>query len=175
MATEFKDIRAFTFDIDGVMTDGGIFADLDGNLYRTFDAKDGFAVRMACMKGYPVGVLTGGRSQSIRNRFRTNGIEPEDIYLGSRDKVADFRDFCHRHGLRPEEVMYFGDDIPDIGVLLAAGVGVAPADAAPEARQAADIVADIPGGKALVRAYIEAVMKARGDWTFDVDVYKKMF
>ena len=84
MSLDFKHIRAFTFDIDGVMTDGGILADLEGNLYRTFDAKDGFAVRMACMKGYPVGVLTGGRSQSIRNRFRTNGIAPEDIYLGSR-------------------------------------------------------------------------------------------
>lgn len=175
MSLDFKHIRAFTFDIDGVMTDGGILADLEGNLYRTFDAKDGFAVRMACMKGYPVGVLTGGRSQSIRNRFRTNGIAPEDIYLGSRDKMADFADFCRRHGLSPDEVMYFGDDVPDIGVLLAAGIGVCPSDAAEEARQAADVVSDRPGGKGVVREYMEKVMKERGDWEFDVALYKKMF
>ena len=175
MSLDFKHIRAFTFDIDGVMTDGGILADLEGNLYRTFDAKDGFAVRMACMKGYPVGVLTGGRSQSIRNRFRTNGIAPEDIYLGSRDKMADFADFCRRHSLSPDEVMYFGDDVPDIGVLLATGIGVCPSDAAEEARQAADVISSRPGGKGVVREYMEKVMKERGDWEFDVALYKKMF
>ena len=91
---DFKNIKAFTFDIDGVMTDGGILADLEGQLYRTFDAKDGFAVRMASLNGFPVGVITGGRSQSIRARFSTNGINPEDIYLGSRNKIEDFEDFC---------------------------------------------------------------------------------
>ncbi|MBQ0144227.1 MAG: HAD hydrolase-like protein, partial [Bacteroidales bacterium] len=108
------------------MTDGGILADLEGQLYRTFDAKDGFAVRMACMHGYPIGVITGGRSQSIRNRFKSNGIKPEDIYLGSRIKIEDFDDFCRRHKLRRDEVMYFGDDLPDVEVLQAAGIGIAP-------------------------------------------------
>ena len=88
--TDLKDIKAFAFDIDGVMTDGGILADLEGQLYRTFDAKDGFAVRMANMNGYPVAVITGARSQSVRARFSGNGIPPEDIYLGSRDKITDF-------------------------------------------------------------------------------------
>lgn len=173
--TDFKDIKGFTFDIDGVMTDGGILADLEGQLYRTFDAKDGFAVRMACMHGYPIGVITGGRSQSIRNRFKSNGIKPEDIYLGSRVKIEDFDDFCHRHNLRRDEVMYFGDDLPDVEVLQAAGIGIAPCDAAEEAREAADIVSERPGGKAVVREFIEKAMKAQGTWVFESQVYKAKF
>lgn len=173
--TDLKDIKAFTFDIDGVMTDGGILADLEGQLYRTFDAKDGFAVRMACMNGFPVGVITGGRSQSIRARFSTNGIEPEDIYLGSRNKIEDFEDFCRRHGLTHDQIMYFGDDIPDIEVIQAAGIGVCPSDAVEEVKEVADIVSSRPGGKACVREYMEKTMKAQGRWNFDAVTYKKKF
>ncbi len=172
---DFKDIKGFAFDIDGVMTDGGILADLEGNLYRTFDAKDGFAVRMACMNGYPVGVITGGRSGSIRARFKSNGIPPEDIYLGSRNKILDFNDFCERHGLAPEQVMYFGDDVPDAECLMAAGIGICPADACDDVKAIADIVSERPGGKACVREYMEKVMKAQGAWDFDVDTYVKLF
>ena len=173
--TDLKDIKGFALDIDGVMTDGGILADLEGQLYRTYDAKDGFAIRMASMNGFPVGVITGARSQSVRARFSGNGIPPEDVYLGSRDKITDFVDFCARHGLEQSQVMYFGDDIPDIPVILAAGIGVAPSDAVDEAKEAADIVSDRPGGKCCVRKHIEQVMKAQGRWNFDVQVYKKRF
>ena len=173
--TDLKDIKGFAFDIDGVMTDGGILADLEGQLYRTFDAKDGFAVRMASMNGYPVGVITGARSQSVRARYLGNGIPPEDIYLGSRDKIEDFDDFCRRHGLDRSEVMFFGDDVPDVPVLLAAGIGIAPADASTEAKEAADIVSSIPGGKGCVRHHFEEVMKVQGKWNFDVQTYKKKF
>ncbi len=172
---DFKKIKAFAFDVDGVMTDGGIFADLDGQLYRTFDAKDGFAVRMASMHGYPIGVITGGRSQSIRARFKGNGIEPEDVYLGSRDKIKDMDDFCRRHGIMPEDVMYFGDDVPDIACIVAAGIGVCPSDAAEDVKEYADIVADRPGGKACVRELIEKTMKIQGTWIFDVGTYEKKF
>ncbi len=173
--TDLKNIKGFAFDIDGVMTDGGILADLEGQLYRTFDAKDGFAVRMASMNGYPVGVITGARSQSVRARFGGNGIPAEDVYLGSRDKLYDLEDFCRRHGMDSSEVMYFGDDVPDVPAILAAGIGVAPSDACEEAREAADIVSPLPGGKGCVRHHMEEVMKAQGHWTFDVQVYKKKF
>lgn len=173
--TDLKDIKGFAFDVDGVLTDGGIMADLEGQLYRTYDSKDGFAVRMACLNGFPVGVITGGRSQSIRARFKTNGIDPEDIYLGSRIKMEDFEDFCSRHSLRMDQVMYFGDDVPDAEVLRNAGIGVAPADAVNEAKEAADIVSSRPGGRACVREYIEKAMKAQGKWIFDAQAYKKKF
>ena len=87
MEDRLKKIKAFVFDVDGVLTNGGLWADLDGEFYRTFDSKDGFAVRMAVMHGYHVGIISGGRSQSIRMRFLASGLKDEDIYLGSCDKM----------------------------------------------------------------------------------------
>ncbi|MBE6230761.1 MAG: HAD-IIIA family hydrolase [Bacteroidales bacterium] len=170
-----KGIRAFVFDVDGVLTDGGILADLNGELYRTFDSKDGFGLRMATMHGYALGIITGGRSESIRARFRTCGILPEDVYLGVRDKIEDFQDFCQRHKVKAEEVMYFGDDLPDIPVLKACGCGVCPCDAVPEVLEAADFISSRPGGKGCAREAIEMVMKLQGEWQLDVQDYKKKF
>lgn len=170
-----KGIKAFAFDVDGVLTDGGILADLDGELYRTFNSKDSMALRMAAMKGYHMGIITGGRSESIRARFRTCGILPEDVYLGSRDKIEDFQDFCHRHGLKAEEVMYFGDDLPDIPVLKACGCGTCPNDAVPEVLEASDYISSKEGGKGCAREAIETVMKLQGTWHLDVQDYKKKF
>ena len=175
METTLKKIKAFAFDVDGVLTDGGLLADLNGEFYRVFDAKDGMALRMASMKGYKLAIITGGRSESIRKRVVTSGVKPEDVYLRSRDKIEDFEDFCRKNDLQPEEVMYFGDDLPDIPVLKACGCGVCPADAVQEAKDAADYVSDRPGGKLCVRQTIEKVMKAQGKWEVDLDIYHKMF
>ena len=110
-------IKAFALDIDGVFTDGSILCTTEGDLLRVYDAKDGFAIRMAVMNGYPVGIITGGSSESIRKRMLASGILPEDVYLHCRDKMDQFREFCEKYELKPEEVMYFGDDVPDIEVL----------------------------------------------------------
>lgn len=168
-------IKAFAFDVDGVATDGGVFCNLEGHLFRTYDAKDGFAIRMATMNGYRVAVITGGRSESIRSRFITSGVDSEDIYLGSRDKLVDFNRFIRKYGLDASEVMYFGDDLPDICVMQAAGVGVAPSDAVPDVLAIADVVSEFPGGRGCLRDAIEKEMKAQGRWNFDVGVYKKKF
>lgn len=172
---DLKHIKAFAFDVDGVFTDGGVFCDVQGELYRTFDAKDSFAIRMAVMNGYPVGIITGGRSVSIRQRFLTSGVPGEDVYLGSRDKTIDFQDFCTCHGVRPEEVLFVGDDIPDIPVMMLCGCPVCPADAVEEVRAVCQVVSDRPGGKGCVRQAVESVLKARGDWNFDVAEYKRRF
>lgn len=170
-----KKIKAFAFDVDGVLTDGGILADLKGELYRTFDSKDGMAIRMAMMQGYHLAIITGGRSESIRMRFGSCGVKPEDVYLGSRAKIEDFEDFCSRYGLAPDEVMYFGDDLPDIPVMAACGCGVCPSDAVDEVLEAADHVSTKPGGKGCVRETIEMVMKLQGTWELDVQDYKRKF
>lgn len=175
MEETLKKIKAFAFDVDGVLTDGGIFANLDGELFRTFDSKDGFGLRMASMHGYRLAIITGGRSESIRKRFRTCGIKAEDVYLGSRDKMEDFRDFCSRYGLQPEEVMYFGDDVPDIPVMKACGCGVCPADAVDEVKEIADYISDRPGGKGCARATVEMVMRLQDTWELDVQEYKARF
>lgn len=171
----FRSIKAFAFDVDGVLTNGGIFADLDGELFRTFDSKDGFGLRMASMGGYHLAIITGGRSESIRKRFLTCGVRAEDVYLGSRDKMEDFTDFCSKYGLKACEVMYFGDDLPDLPVMLECGCGVAPADAVPEVLEKADYVSPYPGGRGCVRHTVETVMKLHGKWQLDVALYKKNF
>jgi len=172
---KLKSIRAFAFDVDGVLTDGGLLACPDGDFLRTYDAKDGFALRMASMHGYGLAIITGGRSQSIVKRFLASGFTEEDIYLQSRDKTKQFAQFCNAHGFKPEEVLYIGDDMPDIPVIKACGLGVVPADAAEEAKEAADYISPYPGGHLCVRHAIEMVMKARGDWNLDVCEYEQKF
>lgn len=175
MEAKLQKIKAFVFDVDGVLTDGGILSTPEGDLLRVFDSKDAFALRMVYMKGYKVGVITGGVSESIRLRFRTCGVPRENIYLGSRAKIEDLEDFCTRHDLKPEEIMYFGDDLPDIPVMLACGCGVAPSDAVEEVKAAADHVSSRPGGKGVAREMIEMVLKMHGKWELDVHDYKSKF
>lgn len=172
---DWKKIKAFVFDVDGVLTDGGIFADNDGNLFRTFNAKDAFAIRMASMHGYHLAVITGGRSVSIVKRMKVCGIGEEDVYLGSRDKMKDFDDFCSRHGISHDEVMYFGDDLPDIPVIKACGIGVCPSDAVDEVLKAADYMSEFPGGRLCVREAVEKVMRKKGDWNLDISLYEQRF
>ena len=168
-------IRAIALDIDGVITDGGLIPLADGDLLRKFDAKDSFAIRVAGKKGYKVAIISGGDTRALRLRCLNLGIPEENLFLGSRGKLAVFRDFCAREGLEPREVMYQGDDIPDTQVLRACGLGVAPADAVPEARAAADFVSPFPGGRGCVRDSIERVLKAQGKWVFDEDKYDQIF
>ena len=168
-------IKAFAFDIDGVATDGSILCIPGGDLLRVYDAKDSFAVRMATMNGYPVAVITGGSSERIQAWMITTGLKPEDVFLHCRDKMDQFRMFCERYALQPEDVMYFGDDVPDITVLEACGCGVCPADAVEDVKAAADYVSPFPGGKGCLRDTIEKVMRAQGRWIFDTTVYKKKF
>lgn len=175
MEETLRNIKAFVFDVDGVFTDGGILADVNGELYRTFDAKDSMAVRMACMKDYHLAVISGGRSESIRQRFLSLGLNEEDIYLGSRAKIEDFDMFRAKYGLQADEIMYFGDDLPDIPVMLACGCGVCPCDAADEVLEIADYITTRPGGKGSVREALTMVMKLQGKWELDVQEYKRKF
>ena len=175
MGTDLTSIKAFAFDIDGVFTDGGMLCDLDGELFRTFDAKDSFGVRMAVMNHYPVAILTGGHSRSIVQRFLSCGLEEADIYLGSCDKLRDLDDFCRRKGLSPKDIVFMGDDLPDLPVIRAVGLGACPCDAVREVREAAAWVSPLPGGKGSVRHLIESVLQAQDRWIFRVDVYQSMY
>ncbi len=168
-------IKAFTFDIDGVMTNGSILVAEDGDFLRTYSAKDGFGLRMAAMGGYKLGIITGAHSDTVEKRFRLFGFGSTDIYLSSKDKLTDFRRFCEKNGLKPEEVLYCGDDLPDAPVLSACGLGVCPADAMEEVRLCADYVSIFPAGARFVREVIEIVMRAQDTWNFDVGAYEKSY
>ncbi len=178
MLEEWKKIKALAFDVDGVLTNGGILAvtaEPNGDLYRVFDAKDAFAMRMAAMHGYRLAIITGGTSISLTQRFKYCGFDEENIYLDSRDKIKDFRLFCEKNGLSAHEVMYFGDDLPDIPVLKACGIGACPNDAVSEVKEIADYVSPNAGGHLFVRETIERLMKLKGEWNLDVAQYERMF
>lgn len=173
--TDWKDIRAITFDVDGVMTDGGLIATDDGSFLRLFNAKDSFAIRMAVMNGYKVGVFTGGDTPGIRSRMISAGVPEDEIHMHCRGKLKTWAAFCAKHGLKPEEVLYMGDDIPDLPVVKAAGIGAVPQDAAEELRAAAAYICVKGGGKGCLREVVEKAMKAAGKWKFDSDIYEKIF
>ncbi|MBO4475936.1 MAG: HAD hydrolase family protein [Bacteroidales bacterium] len=175
MAPSLKGIKAFLLDVDGVMTDGSIIVDPNAEPLRVFNEKDGHGLRMAALQGYVLGVITGSNTEAVRKRLVAYGIPYDNVCLKVRNKLRSIREFCERYGLQPEEVLYMGDDIPDVAALSFAGIGVAPADACQEARDAADIVAPVPGGRGFVRWVLELVMKEQGKWVFDVDKYENLF
>lgn len=173
--TDWKNIKGLTLDVDGVMTDGSLIAMPDGDLLRFYNSKDTFAIRMAIMHGIKVAVITGGNTQAIYKRFLSLGVDPDDIHMGSRGKIKTFNAFCEKYGLKPQEVIYVGDDIPDVPVIQAAGLGITPQDACPEARQAADLVAEQRGGHGCIRWVVEQTLKAQGLWKFNPEDYERLF
>jgi 3-deoxy-D-manno-octulosonate 8-phosphate phosphatase (KDO 8-P phosphatase) len=177
MAPNLKAIRAIAYDLDGVATDGSIIVSgpTPEDLVRVVNAKDSFASRVAAQKGFIVSVISGGKTEALRTRCIHMGVREENLYLGVRGKLAVFREFCSRNGLDPSEVAYFGDDIPDTQVLRACGFGIAPADAAEEAKAAADYVTKLPGGRGCIREGIEMIMRAQDKWHFDEDRYDLIY
>lgn len=177
MAPNLKAIRAIAYDLDGVATDGSIIVSgpTPEDLVRVVNAKDSFASRVAAQKGFIVSVISGGKTEALRTRCLHMGVREENLYLGVRGKLAVFKEFCNRNGLDPSEVAYFGDDIPDTQVLRACGFGIAPADAAEEAKAAADYVTKLPGGRGCIREGIEMIMRAQDKWHFDEDRYDLIY
>ena len=177
MAPNLKAIKAIAYDLDGVATDGSIIpvGPTPEDLVRVVNAKDSFASRVAAQKGVIVAVISGSKTEALRSRCLHMGVKEENLYLGVRGKLAVFREFCSRNGLQPGEVAYFGDDIPDTQVLRACGFGIAPADAAQEAKDAADYVTTVPGGRGCIREGIEMILKAQDKWRFDEDRYDLLY
>ena len=171
----WKKIKAITMDVDGVLTDGSLLAYDSHEMVRVFNAKDSFGIRVALMRGFYIGVFTGGETEGVRNRFTTCGVPPEDIYMGCRGKITAFNDFCARHALDPSEVLFVGDDLPDLPVLKAAGIGAIPADAARDCWDADVYACDLPGGKGCVRELIEKVLRAQKKWYFEEGDFVKIF
>ncbi len=159
---KLEKIKAFAFDVDGVFTDGQVLVSESGDLLRSYNAKDGYAVRLAVEHGYHVAIITGGSSQTIAKRFHPLGVF--DIYLKSFYKLPDFQHFCEKYNLQPDEVLFMGDDIPDIEIMKHCGIATCPADAVPEVKEAAHYISAFPGGATCIRDVIMQVMKVQGKW-----------
>lgn len=164
-------IKAFAFDVDGVFTDGQVLATETGDLLRSHNAKDGYAVRVAILKKFPVAIITGGSSESIALRFMQIGVPREDIYLKSIFKMPDFEHFINKYELSPDEVLYMGDDIPDIGILKACGIAACPSDAVNEVKDVCHYISIQGGGKGCARDVIEQTLKVHGLWADSPEAY----
>ena len=159
-------IKTFIFDIDGVLTDGKVLINSDGELLRSFDTKDGYAIKCALIKGFKVAVISGGKNEAVRERFQELGVL--DIYLGAHHKLEAYQDLLNNYNLNPEEILYIGDDIPDIPVMEKVGLGCCPADAVSDVKAMADYISHKEGGKGCVRELIEQVLRVQGKWTLDI-------
>ena len=162
---DMNKIKAFVFDVDGVLSCDVIPLHPNGDPMRTVNIKDGYALQLAVKKGYQVAIITGGYTEAVRIRFSRLGIT--HIYMKSAVKLKDYQDFLEKTGLQPEEVMYAGDDIPDYEVMKLVGLPVAPADAAPEIKRIAKYISHKNGGHGVARDVIEQTMKAQGVWMGD--------
>ena len=141
--------EAFVFDVDGVMTDGGIIPTPDGDFIRRYNAKDGYALAYAIKIGYKVCIITGGRGRTLENRLRMLGID--HFYVDCMDKITAIREYMAGQGLDPANVIYMGDDIPDLDCMREVGLPVCPADAAAEVIEASRYVSEFRGGEGAVR------------------------
>lgn len=159
---DLRQIRAFVFDVDGVLSTNELILHPSGDMMRTVNTRDGFAIQLAVRSGFAVAVITGARSESIRKRFNDLGVF--DVYLSSADKVADLKDFIVKRNLDASEILYMGDDLPDYGAMKLAGLPTCPNDAASEIQAVARYISDYPGGRGCVRDVIEQVLRSQGLW-----------
>lgn len=159
---DLRKIKAFVFDVDGVLSCDVIPLHPNGDPMRTVNIKDGYALQLAVKKGYEVAIITSGYTEAVQIRFSRLGIQ--HIYMRSAVKVHDFKDFMEKTGLSPEQIMYAGDDIPDYEVMTRVGLPVAPADAAPEIKEVAKYISSRRGGEGVARDVIEQTMRAQGHW-----------
>lgn len=162
-------IRAFAFDVDGVLSPSVIPMSAEGEPMRMANIKDGYAMQLASKRGYPIFIITGGRSEAIRNRYAALGVK--EIHEGCAFKLPVFEDCLSRYGLTAAQVAYVGDDIPDLPVLQCAGLPCCPSDAAHEVKEACNYISPAAGGYGCARDIIEQVLTAQGKWMSDMHAF----
>lgn len=168
---QFKQIKTFVFDVDGVLTDGSVWVMEDKQMVRRMNIKDGYALQLAIKQGYRIVVISGGSSEAVKVRLERLGIT--DIYMSVHDKKKVLTDYATQHSLRLNEVLFMGDDIPDYIAMQMTGMPCAPANAAPEIKQISKYISTIDGGYGCVRDVIEKVLKLNNHWPLDTEIASK--
>ena len=166
---DLNKIRAIIFDIDGVLSSETITLSADGVPLRTVNIKDSYAIQLAMKLGLRIVILTGANTPSVRVRYEGLGVE--DIYTGCAVKIETYNQFLAKYGLTDEEVMYMGDDIPDLEIMRRVGCPVCPKDACPEIKTASLYVSDRIGGHGCGRDVIEQVLRAQGKWVMNAKAF----
>ncbi|MFM1969867.1 MAG: hypothetical protein RL152_1244 [Bacteroidota bacterium] len=159
---KFSRIKLLAFDLDGVLTDGKLLIMPDGEWIRQMDIKDGYALQHAVKSGLHIAVITGSSSAAVGKRLQKLGIQ--DYFENTSSKSTVLTSLSQKFNMQPEEVMFMGDDIPDLDAYKVAGCKVCPADAVQEVLAAADYISPLKGGHGCVRDVIEKVMKTRDLW-----------
>ena len=155
-------ITTFIFDVDGVLTDGTIAVTTNGEMLRTMNIKDGFALKTAVDAGFNVCIISGGSNEGVRIRLAGLGIK--DIYLGVHNKIEQLNAYMNRHNVSTNQVLCMGDDIPDFPIMELAGLPCCPQDAVPEIKAISKYISHKKGGKGAVRDVIEQVLKVQNKW-----------
>jgi len=159
---DLKKITTFVFDVDGVLTDGTVMASASGELLRTFNIKDGYALQLAKKKGYQICIISGSSGQATQKRFENLGLS--NVYLAVKDKVEVFNQFLLENQISPDQVLYMGDDMPDYYVMQLVGIATCPIDAIDEIKQICHYISPRKGGDSAVRDVIEKVLKVQQNW-----------
>jgi len=159
---KIRAVKAFLFDVDGVLTNNDLLVTEAGELLHTMNVRDGQAIKWAIQSGYPMGVITGGRSEGAKKRLADLGVE--EYYSGVADKWSAFQSFLQRSNTLVSEVCYMGDDLPDLPVLRKVALSCCPSDAVSEILDICDYVSPFSGGRGCVRDIIEKVLKLQDKW-----------
>lgn len=155
-------IRAFAFDIDGVLTDGTVAIGSDNTVTRSFNTKDAHAITTAAKAGYTMAIISSAREETLRERL--SGLGFEYIYLGCIDKELTLKEFAAETSLHYDDILYMGDDVPDLLAMRLAGVAACPHDAVHEIRAESIYISPFNGGRGCVRDVIEQVLRLHGKW-----------
>ncbi|MCQ2229324.1 MAG: HAD hydrolase family protein [Bacteroidales bacterium] len=162
---QLTNIKAFAFDVDGVLSRTVETMYPDGQPMRTANIKDGYVLQLAIKLGYKIAIITGGKTDAIYNRFSALGIS--DIFMGQSSKLQTYKDWRDKYNLTDEEVLYMGDDIPDIPILQTVGIPTCPNDAVIDVKTIAKYISPFNGGECCVRDVMEQVLRAQNKWGFD--------
>lgn len=159
---KLKNIKAFVFDVDGVLSMDTTPIDENGEPMRTANIKDGFAIRAALKSGFEIAIITGGNTQRVKLRYKKLGVKY--IYLNSFNKTECLDDFCAQTGVEKSAILYMGDDLVDFDIMQIIGVTTCPIDAVPEIKAISQYISDKKGGQGCVRDVIEQVMRSQQKW-----------
>lgn len=165
---QFKKITTFIFDVDGVLTDGSLLLLDNGVQARRMNIKDGYALQLAVKTGYRVLIVSGAQSDQVKQRLEKLGVT--DIHMSVADKKKLVGEYIQKNNLPISEVLYMGDDIPDLPVMSLVGLPCCPADAVNEIREAAVYISNVNGGLGCARDVIEKVLKLNDHWNYRSDV-----
>lgn len=165
--SQLQAIQLFITDIDGVLTDGTLFYDSTGLAHKGFHVQDGMGLKYLQESGIHVAVITACTSELTRTRMKHLGVE--HVFMGEADKRAAYESLLKKLNLKNEAVAYMGDDIPDLPLIIRAGVGITVADACPVLFDYADWVTERDGGKKAIREVCEAILTAQNHWQRIID------